>query len=475
MMAPLLKRSQSEIEEIENIDLTGEDYPELNPQPRNKKQRHLEQTPIPIDDSDDETDGEDAEEEDDDDDESGFSMEDEVTEMLRRAAISDYVLPEGCRRIQQATAETGGTVTPGTTKELYDGDFLGVNELFRDRNGKVWMAGDLLRREKFVNHYLKRGINEVCVIIIAPADHERRKVSLGKYQTIRPLTAALSTRNVTFTNQNFPAQRDLSITVGYHDGIPIPQLEENCALVCRWKYIIFCDNVTRRPTSWRLMHLDFDESDPGKRSTQVRIWREFQGDGKTADVMKGAPHTAGDAFSCTGGSAKAAEKAGFRLQFTVEIGEDQCKSLKKNFPSCKVFKMDVSDFSKLPISTRSRMRVTALHVSPPCQFFSPLHTRAGKDDDKNSAAIFVIADLLQTYKPRILTLEQTAGLLRGSKHREYFHRLIHQIAGMSGYNVTWKIINFAETGCVQARPRLWMYASWYVYDTNLVTPSYANG
>ena len=79
--------------------------------------------------------------------------------------------------------------------------------------------------------------------------------------------------------------------------------------------------------------------------------------------------------------------------------------------------------------------VDILHLSPPCQFFSPAHTVAGKDDEMNTAASFVIWELLRRIKPRIVTLENTFGL--ENNHPEYLRRVVNQFTS-SSYSVRWK-------------------------------------
>ncbi|KAI4236866.1 MAG: hypothetical protein LQ349_002282 [Xanthoria aureola] len=70
--------------------------------------------------------------------------------------------------------------------------------------------------------------------------------------------------------------------------------------------------------------------------------------------------------------------------------------------------------------------------------------------------------LLDIAKPRVVTLEQTAGLMRlgyrGGRHSNSFDQFINQFTSR-GYNIALKIFNMAEFGLPQHRKRLIIIAS----------------
>ncbi|KAL8996729.1 MAG: hypothetical protein Q9169_003844 [Polycauliona sp. 2 TL-2023] len=65
---------------------------------------------------------------------------------------------------------------------------------------------------------------------------------------------------------------------------------------------------------------------------------------------------------------------------------------------------------------------------------------------------------LDIAKPRIVTLEQTSGLMRKGKHSQNFDKIIKQFI-IRDYDVRWKIVDMAEFGLPQYRNRLIMIAS----------------
>lgn len=108
------------------------------------------------------------------------------------------------------------------------------------------------------------------------------------------------------------------------------------------------------------------------------------------------------------------------------------QSFKRNFPGVRTYNEDMFHFCTE--RARSQRRVDILHLSPPCQFFSPCHTREGKDDDMNNAALFACAECVKRIRPRLVTLEQTFGLV--DRHSGYFNALVHGFTSL-GYSIQW--------------------------------------
>lgn len=98
-----------------------------------------------------------------------------------------------------------------------------------------------------------------------------------------------------------------------------------------------------------------------------------------------------------------------------------------------------------------------LHLSPPCQIWSPAHTKPGQNDEANRAALFSCKGLIQKTRPRIITLEQTFGIV-WEQHRYYFWAFIGDITDL-GYSVRWKVVRLCTWGSPQDRKRLIMIAS----------------
>ena len=166
-------------------------------------------------------------------------------------------------------------------------------------------------------------------------------------------------------------------------------------------------------------------------------------------------YTFGDAFCGAGGMSRGALMAGLQVEWGFDFNAWACKSYGLNFPDTSVYHLRADQFSSLQSDDH---KVDFLHLSPPCQFFSPAHTIEGKDDEKNVASLFAIFELLNKARPRIVTLEQTAGLM--IRHRLYFNAVILMLTE-HGFNIRHKICRLQDFGpLAQTRDRLIMIASW---------------
>ena len=166
-------------------------------------------------------------------------------------------------------------------------------------------------------------------------------------------------------------------------------------------------------------------------------------------------YTFGDCFCGAGGMSRGAVNAGLRVAWGFDFSLPACKTYQCNFLGTPIYNVWANDFS----NSKKDCKVDICHISPPCQFFSPLHTNQGKDDDMNTASLFAIEALLKKAKPRIVTLEQTAGLVRIGLHKDYFNAVINMFTSQ-GFSVRWKVLNCADFGVPEQRNRLFIIASW---------------
>lgn len=122
-----------------------------------------------------------------------------------------------------------------------------------------------------------------------------------------------------------------------------------------------------------------------------------------------------------------------------------------NFPDADLHLLDVDEFLQ---KRDYQYRVDMLHISPPCQVWSPAHTIPGSKDEENIAVLFSCTHLVEKIRPRVFTLEQTFGILH-SRFEPYFNALVHGFTEHS-YSLRWKIVHLATWGLPQVRKRLIM-------------------
>ncbi|KAL5353359.1 hypothetical protein ACLOAV_001395 [Pseudogymnoascus australis] len=182
----------------------------------------------------------------------------------------------------------------------------------------------------------------------------------------------------------------------------------------------------------------------------------------TIKRVKGQMYTYGDAFCGAGGATRGAHTAGLKVVWGFDFNAHACETWRLNFPSATLYPKSAFDVceqwaSEAQSGLPNRAQVDILHISPPCQFFSPAHTIAGKDDEMNTASLLACGRLLALVRPRVVTLEQTFGIGHAEFTR-WFNALIHQFTD-NGYSLRWKICHLQDWGLPQRRQRLIIIAA----------------
>lgn len=149
-----------------------------------------------------------------------------------------------------------------------------------------------------------------------------------------------------------------------------------------------------------------------------------------------------------GGQALGLEQAGFRHIALVEIEKEYCNTLKLNRPDWNVICADVQTFD----GRMYKNTVDLLAGGVPCPPFSVAGKQLGAKDERD---LFPEAiRLTEEIGPRAVMLENVKGL-QEAKFNEY-RLYITQSFETMGYNVAWKLLNAADFGVPQLRPRLIM-------------------
>ena len=197
------------------------------------------------------------------------------------------------------------------------------------------------------------------------------------------------------------------------------------------------------------------------------------GTGKTDAVELGS---AISLFSGAGGLDLGVEAAGFRTCVAVEWDHDAADTMEKNasvhFPGLR----EVMRADLYPLATGKGRGVTTNEIlrsgglrrgerpdllvgGPPCVAFS----KSGFWLDWKREGIDPAASLLQAYttvlaqaRPRFFILENVYALTFNNKaSRPAFERLQKEIH-TAGYRFEWRVLNAADYGVPQARPRLFI-------------------
>ncbi|QQE49090.1 DNA (cytosine-5-)-methyltransferase [Micrococcus luteus] len=159
-----------------------------------------------------------------------------------------------------------------------------------------------------------------------------------------------------------------------------------------------------------------------------------------------------------GGQALGLELAGFDHALAVELDSTAAATLKANRPEWDVRVGDVADrnvwdpadFSK----DGPRGPVDLLAGGVPCPPFSVAGKQLGASDERDLFAWAI--EQVEVMRPRAILLENVKGLSQ-SKFAAYRQHVLERLWDF-GYDAEWELINAADFGVAQLRPRFVLVA-----------------
>ncbi|KAI6780044.1 uncharacterized protein J7T54_007520 [Emericellopsis cladophorae] len=203
-----------------------------------------------------------------------------------------------------------------------------------------------------------------------------------------PLSKVGKVRSLIFTNARWPQFRssELANTRRHAEHRPAPN---DGTLVCRWKFKIYSvpQGRSKKPVEEVLERIGVTEvNNPHYRVEDVRLSQQWRG-----EVTPGGSWAAGSTLPKS-------EEHGNMAPTPRRSGQKYAEN--------------------------QHIRVDVLHLSPPCQPFSPAHTRPSPQDDENIFALYSCNALIDKVRPRIITVEETFGLPM-QRHQDYFHGFLN--------------------------------------------------
>lgn len=150
-----------------------------------------------------------------------------------------------------------------------------------------------------------------------------------------------------------------------------------------------------------------------------------------------------------GGQALGLESAGFTHRAAVEIEPDACATLSLNRPAWSPIESDVRS-----IRGRDYRGIDLLAGGVPCPPFSMAGHQLGSNDERD---LFPEAlRLVREAKPNAVMLENVRGLA-GDRFTSYRSAIIAELVSM-GYRADWRLLQAADFGVPQLRPRFILVA-----------------
>ena len=344
-----------------------------------------------------------------------------------------------------------------TNVELGDRSFLRVFTIFRNvDSGEVRLRGMKFFSVGNFSPLIPRAEDEICwyqELLKDEKDHE-----LDQSMVDVDLKSVVRKRNICLTNAKAGSARRTQPASVDGQTNRTSSATHYGTLTCRWKIQrIVRDDLYRRQRrvlEVAVVRVCKREADPGfavDDGALLMEWRQGQKSTK-------GPYTFADIFCGAGGASAAAKQAGVLLLRSVDSDENTCVTYTLNFPGVVCQHDDVFAYVQL----KGDPFVDIIHISAPCQYFSPMHTRTATtqgwmNSEANRAASFSMHAIILKDRPRIVTSENTAGL--HNVHPEDMYPILGQLTSLN-YSVKFAVLNMADYGIAQKRERLIFIGAW---------------
>jgi DNA (cytosine-5)-methyltransferase 1 len=155
-----------------------------------------------------------------------------------------------------------------------------------------------------------------------------------------------------------------------------------------------------------------------------------------------------DLFAGAGGLSLGLEAAGFAFIAAVESEPEAGATYRNHHRGAIVHEQDIATVDFRPM----RGTVALVAGGPPCQPFSVGGKRLAANDARNGIPQFLRA--VAEIGPKAFLMENVAGLVASTK-RAYFCEVVGQLERL-GYSTTWRVLQAADYGVPQKRPRLFV-------------------
>jgi DNA (cytosine-5)-methyltransferase 1 len=169
--------------------------------------------------------------------------------------------------------------------------------------------------------------------------------------------------------------------------------------------------------------------------------------------------TSVDLFSGCGGLSEGLLQAGYEVISAVELDKKAVFTYKANHPKVKLYENDIRKLS--PEMLMSEIGIVKgelflLAGCPPCQGFSRLRTRNGKNivEDERNDLIFDFLRFVEGMLPKRIMMENVPGLEKDQRF-VFFKKKLKEL----GYFVSHRVVDASDHGVPQRRKRLIVLAS----------------
>lgn len=163
--------------------------------------------------------------------------------------------------------------------------------------------------------------------------------------------------------------------------------------------------------------------------------------------------TALDLFSGCGGLSLGMERAGFQVLYANELRKDAAETYRKNFPHVEMQVGDIRDIEPSDVKKKIRRgKIDLIGAGPPCQGFSTLVKRNGRDP--RNRLFRNLVRFVEEFQPKVFVMENVTGLLWMSNGRTI--KKIKKEFQDVGYHVEIEKLLASDFGVPQDRTRVFI-------------------
>lgn len=159
-----------------------------------------------------------------------------------------------------------------------------------------------------------------------------------------------------------------------------------------------------------------------------------------------------DLFAGAGGMTEGLRKAGFKSVLANEYDLMAAKTFSFNHPNIPILIKDIKELTANEIMSLTGLKVGELSLisgGPPCQGFSLAGPRL--DNDSRNQMFKEFVRLVDDLRPEVFLFENVSGIMSMSKGTA-LKAIVAEFEGI-GYTCDYKLVNAADYGVPQARPR----------------------
>lgn len=165
-----------------------------------------------------------------------------------------------------------------------------------------------------------------------------------------------------------------------------------------------------------------------------------------------------DLFCGAGGFTEGLRQAGYHAMLANDFDEMACRTFSHNHPSVPVICRDIAEISVAEILDVAGLRAGDINLvvgGPPCQGFS-LAGRRVVDDPRNQMFLDFVR-IVEGLQPEVFVFENVSGILTMQKGQALL-AIVSAFENI-GYTCQYRVLNSADYGVPQRRPRFILVGS----------------